>query len=178
MLKYLRYRYAKTKMTAYINGELPPNSRRFIGRLINDDECVYNEYIRQRQTKQELERQLPSFGKPEAGQMNTLWAHIQAQLNTPDAPTRSPVTRQRYSLSYALALVLCVLAILVPFAFDTSRATASTHENALETEEFTTPDSPVLKVTSVAVAARNEMLPTDTGTAGIQNTPAPETPGQ
>jgi anti-sigma factor RsiW len=179
MLKYLRYRYAKTKMTAYINGELPPSMRRFIGRLINDDERVYNEYIRQRQTKLELERQLPAFGRPEEGRLNAIWVNIQAQLNTPDAPvTPPPTARRSYSLSYGVALGLCVLALLIPFAFDASHASAAVVPQVLETEEFTTPDVTVLKVTSVAVAARSEVLPTHDVAVGIQNTPAPRTPGQ
>lgn len=180
MLKYLRYRYAKIKMAAYINDELPPNTRRFIGRLINDDERVYNEYIRQRQTQRELERQLPIFGRPDAEQLDSMWANIQTQLNTPHSPTVAlNATRQFYSLSYGVALGLCVLALMVLLTLDSGKASAAVASRLLpETVEFTTPDTPPVKLTSVAVAVRIDTLATDEVAAGLQNTPAPRTPGQ
>jgi anti-sigma factor RsiW len=181
MLKYLRYRYAKTKMTAYINGELSANTHRFVGRLINEDERVYQEYIRQRQTKQKLERELPIFGRPDAGQLNAVWANIQAEMSKPDTP---PASRPRYSLSYAVAAVMFALAVLIPFAFDASHASAaaSPQESVPETVEFTTPDTkePNAQPTSVAVAAavQTQAQVTDEVNADIQNTPAPRTLGQ
>jgi anti-sigma factor RsiW len=176
MLKYLRYRYAKIKMAAYINGELPIHTRRFIGRLINDDERVYREYIRQRQTQRDLERQLPTFGRPDAEQLDSMWANIQTQLNTPETPA---VTRQFYSLSYGVALGLCVMALMILLTFDSGRASAAVSARHLpETVEFTTPDTPPVKLTSVAVAGRFETLATDEVVTDLQNTPAPQTPGQ
>jgi anti-sigma factor RsiW len=183
MLKYLRYRYAKTKMTAYINGELSANTRRFVGRLINEDERVYQEYIRQRQTKQKLERELPTFGRPDAGQLSAVWANIQAEMRKPEKDT-PPASRPRYSLSYAVAAVMFALAVLIPFAFDASHASAaaSPQESVPETVEFTTPDNkePSAQPTSVAVAAavQTQAQVTDEVNADIQNTPAPRTLGQ
>lgn len=184
MLKYLRYRYAKTKMVAYVNGELPPNTRRFVGRLINDDERVYQEYIRQRHTKLKLERELPTLGHPDAGQLKAVWANIQAELNKPDKPDTPPVRRPRYSLSYAVAAFMFVLAVLIPLAFDASHASASTvfQKSVPETVEFTTPDTdtPHPQPTSVAfaVAVQTQAQVTDGVNADLQNTPAPRTPGK
>ncbi|MDQ7024468.1 MAG: hypothetical protein Q9P01_13315 [Anaerolineae bacterium] len=179
MLKYLRYRYAKIKMTAYINGELPTHTRRFIGRLINDDERVYNEYIRQRQTQRDLERQLPTLGRPDAERLDSMWANIQTQLNAPHSPTAPNTTGQFYSLSYGVALGLCVMALMVLLTFDSGRASAAVSARHLpETVEFTTPDTPPVKLTSVAVARRLETLATDEVATDLQNTPAPRTPGQ
>jgi anti-sigma factor RsiW len=184
MLKYLRYRYAKTKMTAYINGELPENTRRFVGRLINEDERIYNEYIRQRQTKQKLERELPTFGRPDAGQLSAVWANIQAEMSKPEKPDTPPASRPRYSLSYAVAAVMFALAVLIPFAFDASHASAaaSPQKSVPETVEFTTPDNkePSAQPTSIAVAAaiQTQAQVTDEVNADLQNTPAPRTPGE
>jgi anti-sigma factor RsiW len=181
MLKYLRYRYATAKMAAYVNGELPLKTRRFISRFLDEDPRVYEEYIRQRQTKLELERQLPVFGRPQQKQLDSIWTAIQAEMNAPDKSDITPTaTRPRYSLGYGLAVVLCALALLVPLAFDTSRANASAvPEKPLpETVEFTTPshDTPSAQPTSIAVAARTETRATD-DVADLQNTPAPHTPG-
>jgi anti-sigma factor RsiW len=184
MLKYLRYRYAKAKMAAYVNGELSPNTRRFVGRLINDDERIYNEYIRQRQTKQKLERELPTFGRPDEGQLSAVWANIQAEMSKSDKPDTPPASRPRYSLSYAVAAVMFVLAVLIPIALDASHVSAAAValKSVPETVEFTTPDTqePGAQPTSIAVAAavQTQAQVTDEVNTDLQNTPAPRTPGK
>jgi anti-sigma factor RsiW len=182
MFKYLRYRYAKTKMVAYINGELAPHTRRFVGRLINDDARVYREYILQRQTKQQLEHDLPIFGRPDAGQLNAVWANIQAEMSKPVSQQVPALgQRPRYGLSYGVALAMFILAVLLPFAFDASHAnTAASQSSVPETVEFTTPDTqkPNAQPTSVALVVQLETQATDDVASEIQNTPAPHTPGQ
>lgn len=181
MLDYLRYRYAKIKMAAFVNGELPSHTRRFIARLVDTDARVYEEYIRHRQAKQELERTLPVLGRPEVRQLDTIWAGIQAQMNTPNINRRTVPPRQRYSLSYGLAVLLGVLALLLPLAFEGGhvKASAVAQQSVPETQEFNTPseDIPPKQPTAVAMVANMASRATDI-VANLQNTPAPHTPGQ
>ena len=41
MLHYLRYRYVKMQMSAYINGELDARTRRIVARMIDQDPRCY-----------------------------------------------------------------------------------------------------------------------------------------
>lgn len=184
MLNYLRYRYAKARMPAFVNGELPPKSRRFIARLIDDDSRVYQDYIRQRQTKQELERQLPTFGRPDSGQLDALWTTIQTQISskdTADSVSRS-VSPSRYPVGYGLAMILCVVALSIPLTFDSTKASASSLPQQPQPEiavTLTTPsrDTPAAEPTTVAYVAETQPHATDNLASDLQNTPEPNTPG-
>ena len=121
LLKYLQYRYVKARMTAYLDGELPVKTRRFIARQIDENPLCYQEYIRTKQTRQELERTLPVFGKASTGQLDNLWANIQEELNQPETKTLLQ-RRPGYSLSYGVAMLVLAIIMLAPFAIDAGRA--------------------------------------------------------
>jgi hypothetical protein len=184
LLKYLRYRYIKMRMLDYLDGELPAKTRRFIARQIDENPLCYQEYIRARQTKQSIERDLSTFGRAEKRQLELIWANIQIELdsdknaNTPDS-TR---LNTHYSWGYGLATVMLAMILLAPFALDASRVNASVLPQHPLPELALTQTSPAkteaISPTSVAFAQDTQLQSTDDLSAKLQNTPEPTTPGQ
>ena len=162
IINYLKYRYVKTRMTAYLDGELSDQSRRFIARQIDENPLCYREYIQAKQSKQELERSLPSFGQAEAGQLDKIWANIQSELNQPEAiPVTRVMPRQNYSLSYGVAMLILAIIMLTPFAIDASRSNISPvpqHPLPEESVNLTLPAStPDAEARVIAFAVNTEV---------------------
>lgn len=176
VLKYLQYRYFKARLAAYLDGELPVKTRRFIARQIDENPLAYQEYLRARQTKQELESSLPIFGKPEIGQLDAIWANIQDELQKEARPSLTKKLRPHYSLGYGLAVMLIALLLLAPFALDVQRVTASAAPNELVPNLVTT--IPATTAVPTIVALMGELRVTDDLSSPLQNTPATHTPGQ
>lgn len=104
--------YCKTRMTAYVNGELPLHARRRMARYIDECPQCYAEYIRQRHVQQELVNQIAAIGKPDAGQLDRIWSAIQLDMK-PARPNRA-YFQMRYGLVtlavfFALALPLLLI---------------------------------------------------------------------
>lgn len=181
ILKYLKYRYVKARMSAYLDGDLSPQSRRFISRQIDENSNCYRLYIDSKQTKQALERELPVLGKPDAGQLEALWTTIQTELKQPD----SQVIRHRpnYSLSYGVAFVVLIIILLAPLALDTrlGYVTPLTDyplpvvDTVQTTSPATTPDANVQAI-ALVVQTEADIVATRRATVPLQNTPAPHTP--
>ena len=107
----LKYRYCKARMTAYLNGELSPGARRRMARYIAECPDCYAEYLRQLDLTRELESRVGGFGTPGVGQLDRIWANIEAEITTP-APA-PPVRRRR--ARYGLVLLMLLLATLLPW---------------------------------------------------------------
>ncbi len=180
LVKYLQFRYVKARMTAYLDGDLPVKTRRFIARQIDENPLCYREYIRAKQTRQEIERTLPVFGKADSGQLDNLWANIQAELNQPETESVPMSHRPGYSLSYGVAMLILVIIMLAPFAIDAGRSSISPESHSLpehltgQTSPASTPDA---EFRAVAVAVNTEVQVTSASRIPLQNTPAPRTPG-
>ncbi len=185
LLNYLKYRYVKARMTAYLDGELSTKSRHFVARQIDENPLCYREYILAKQSKQELERSLPMFGKADRAQLDNLWANIQTELNQPDelaTPLRR-VHRPSYSLSYGVAALLLAILLLTPFAIDVSRASISPipeqpspEETVGVTSRAGTP-APVSTAIALAADTTSHVQTTLQSEIPLQNTPASRTPG-
>lgn len=179
LLRYLRYRYVKARMAAYLDGELPVKTRRFIARQIDENPLCYQEYIRARQTKQTLERELPVFGRAGQKQLDAIWANIQAEMQTRE--TRPVVTnRPRYTWGYGLAAIVFAMILLAPFALDASRVNAATIPQHPLPEvaviETLPAQTAAIHSTAVALAEITDVQSTDDLSARLQNTPEPNTP--
>jgi anti-sigma factor RsiW len=133
MLNYLKRRYARARMTAYINGDLSSNGRRIVSEQIDASPDVYRAYIAHKRIKQAMERDLPAFGQPDADRLETLWSSIETELTAAghqpeavQAPSHQP-GRSGLSLRYryGLALVLCLLVLLLPMSLDSGSVQAS-----------------------------------------------------
>lgn len=86
LLLYLRTLYCKTRMVAYVNGELPPAARRRMARYIERYPTCYAEYIRQREAARELNFRMPLVGQPEKAALDRIWAAVQSELDTGSQP--------------------------------------------------------------------------------------------
>lgn len=180
MLTYLRYRYVKSQMAAYVNGELAPQQRRFVARMIEQDDRCYTEYIRQRETQRELERGLPMFGRADTRQLDALWHDIQAELNTSPTPDPRSQETSGLSLGYGLAVGLCAMALLLPFVFDTHKASAldipQQPAPAFEATVTVPQHTDEQKVATVSTdTIQTGLIPIQTERVHLQHTPEPNT---
>jgi anti-sigma factor RsiW len=172
LLKYLKYRYVKARLAAYLDGELPAKTRRFIARQIDENPLAYREYIRARQTKQVLDDALPSFGKAEAGQLKAVWANIQSELQNTEKPMRSRPVRSHFSFGYGLAVAFFALLLISPFAFDAHRVSASSVPSQPSPEELQTTSPAITEAQATAVAFVGDVQGTDDlRSNNLQNTP-------
>jgi anti-sigma factor RsiW len=166
LLKYLKYRYVKARLAAYLDGELADKTRRFIAREIDENPLAYREYIRAKQTKQELERLLPVFAKPEAGQLNAIWANIQSELQKEEKPLRAK-PRPQFSFAYGMAMMLVAMLMLAPLAFNAQVVNADSVPSQPSPEILVTvPATTEAQGTTVALGATDDLRSNT-----LQNTP-------
>lgn len=186
MLNYLRYRYAKARMAAFVDGQLPQNTRRFVARLIDEDPRCYQEYIRLRENKQTLERDLPRLGRPDAGTLDALWHSIEQEMTAPADPAPA-ATRQRYavlSLRYGVGVLLLLWALILPALWSGGTASPvqsmtrqpSPVRNITLTPATAAQDTPEAAPTLVALMAQTETHATAKLETDLHNTPASATP--
>jgi len=110
---WLKYRYTKARMVAYLNGDLPSHVRQRMARYIDGDKRCYAEYVRQKQAAQEIERDLPRFGTPDAARLNAIWTQIETELTA--SPASQPrVIRKRYVFGYGMAMAVMLLILIAP----------------------------------------------------------------
>jgi len=184
MLRFLRYRYAKTRLAAFIDGELPISSRRLIARMIDEDRRIYEEYLRFRQTREMLQRDMPILGRTNPDQLTSMWENIQIQLQTPASVSeQKSTTYRRTSLSYSLVVGFCSIAFLLPVFWGTGDVSdiAIPHQQPqpeMAMKTITPSNMPLIEATAVAVVAQSFPESTDGAFSHLDNTPAPKTPGQ
>jgi anti-sigma factor RsiW len=107
-----RYRYCKARMAAYLNGELPIDVQRRVGRYIDQCDACYQEYTRQRALQRELQATLPALGTPGDERLSRMWAGIQQNLHSPPRQRQSAF-QLRYGLATLLMLVLVFSTLLI-----------------------------------------------------------------
>lgn len=123
-----KYRYCKVHMAKYLSGELSDTTRRRIARYIDESRDCYEEYLRQRQVTDQLQRNLPTFGRPDSQRLANIWVTLQSEL----APTTGalPIHNNYYffgnsTFGHSLFMALLAAVLLLPLAigFHTSVAT-------------------------------------------------------
>lgn len=183
MLQYLRYRYVKARMTAYINGELSQPARRYVARQIDSDAHCRAEYTRQQAIKEAVEYKLPAMGRPEKVQLDSMWANIQTQLadnSLHEVPANAHAMQPTYSLGYALAVFLCVFGILLPFSFKVDGSEAIIVEQPVPQTEIevavTSVDATQQVDRVVAFASWTQPGSTPAPDNNLHNTPSAQTP--
>lgn len=174
MISWLRYRYTKARMTAYLNGQLSVQSRRQIARYIDTDSRCYREYMTHRRIHDELQRQLPVFGAPSPSGLDSIWHGIQDEL---DQPQTRPRPRRRYAMGYGMAVLLFVLAMTLPNwlreKFDASTAMPTQPAPLLVSNKTPAPIDRTGYVMMHHAAALTLTEPGQTEALLLQNTPAP-----
>jgi anti-sigma factor RsiW len=116
---FFKIRYAKSRMVAYVNGELPPAARRRMARYIEQYPVVYTEYLHQRNAVRELEWKLPLVGQAEKPTLDRMWSAIQSELH--QTPPRRSMRLPNFSLRYGVVAFATVLAFALPLSYGGSR---------------------------------------------------------
>jgi len=174
MIKF-KYRYCKVHMAQYLSGDLSDTTRRRIARYIDECGDCYNEYIRQRNLANELERALPSFGRPSAQKLDNMWASIQAELAQPSETQSTMLYRPQRPLTwgYGLVMVMVALLLLTPLI-------VGHHASASPVQLPPQPQAFVVLKTPTVVAENNRVVLASITQPSIpmqfpllQNTPAP-----
>jgi hypothetical protein len=117
MFAWLKVRYCRARLAAYLNHELPPHARRRVARYIEEEPACYAEYIRQRDLQRELIDHMAYFGQSQNEQLSRMWTAIQMELSPAARPRpviQSPRTR------YGLAGMAAAFLIAVPVSLGSS----------------------------------------------------------
>ena len=114
MIKF-KYRYCKVHMAKYLSGDLSDLTRRRIARFIDESQDCYEEYLRQREVSDQLQRTLPSFGRPDSQRLDNIWMSLQSEL-APAAAGRLPCPSNLGNTPYghSLSMVLLAAILLLP----------------------------------------------------------------
>ncbi|MBC8099104.1 MAG: hypothetical protein H7Y11_06650 [Armatimonadetes bacterium] len=148
LLNYLRLRYTKARMVAYLHGELPPAARRRVARYIDRYPACYAEYAKQRDAVRELSFRLPLVGQAETPDFTRMWSAIQTQLASDSAPRRQHPRMgmvSRLQLQYGAVGLVLALVLLLPVTFSGTRGaltvSAAQPVPATATAEANTPSA-------------------------------------
>ncbi|MDE2821090.1 MAG: hypothetical protein OXT68_06905 [Chloroflexota bacterium] len=128
MIKF-KYRYCKVHMAKYLSGDLSDVTRRRIARFIDESQDCYEEYLRQREITEQLQRNLPVFGRADSQRLDNIWVSLQSEL-APAATGALP--HPSYPASYPgntpigqslfMALLAAILLLPLAIGFHTSVA--------------------------------------------------------
>ena len=171
-----KYRYCKVHMARFVSGDLSEAVRRRVGRYIDECEHCQREYRHHREFALKLERNLPTFGRPNALRLDQLWSSLQTELQAPAKQTiwisdfASPSSMQ---FSYGLVMLAISIALLLPMVI-------GFHSSLLPVDLPRAPHSVSIDRTpDTQLAARSYIVATaQANTRGsqpnLQNTPAPD----
>jgi anti-sigma factor RsiW len=109
----LKCRYARARIPAFINQELPVNARRYVARHLDECPACRAQFESQKTLRHTLMAEVPRLGKPTSGTLENVWSRIAADLQAPPpAPTRTPFC----TAAYGFAAALFGLGMLLPLA--------------------------------------------------------------
>lgn len=119
MIKF-KHRYCKVHMAKYLSGDLSDITRRRIARFIDESQDCYDEYLRQREITDQLQRSLPVFGRPDSQRLDNIWMSLQSEL-APATPGVMSYSRAYQFLGnapvgHSLFMVLLAAVLLLPLA--------------------------------------------------------------
>lgn len=109
----LKYHYCKRRMTAYLNGELPPAVRRRVARYIDEHPRCADLYRQQRHVSRELHATMPVFGRPSSADLERVWVGVQAGLEPRQAARVASAPRLRYGVGVLAMIALLWLPLLL-----------------------------------------------------------------
>ncbi len=103
-----KYWYCKSRMIAYLDGELSAVARRRVARYIDECPACYAEYRQQREMRREIDAALPAFGRPTDDQLQRIWSGIQAAITAPEPQPRLALPRLQWG---ALMVVIGIMIV-------------------------------------------------------------------
>lgn len=110
----LKCRYARARIPAFINQELPINARRYVARHLDECPACRAQFEAQKTLRQTLMAEVPRLGQPTSSALENVWSRIAADLQAPAAPlpTRTPFR----TAAYGFAAALFGLGMMLPLA--------------------------------------------------------------
>lgn len=173
MIKF-KYRYCKVHMAQYLSGDLSDTTRRRIARYIDECEDCYNEYIRQRNLANKLERELPIMGRPSEQKLDNIWSAIQSELELPDTESSMLTYKPRRNMTfgYGLVMLMMILILLAPLVigYHTSVSSVDLPPRPQTANIVKTPTT-IAQNTEIVAAVTQSTVPLRFPL--LQNTPAP-----
>lgn len=114
----LKCRYARARIPAFINQELPINARRYVARHLDECPACRAQFEAQKTLRQTLMAEVPRLGQPASGALENVWSRIAADLQAPAAshPLRTPFRTAVYGFSAALVGLTMMLPMAAHFA--------------------------------------------------------------
>jgi anti-sigma factor RsiW len=110
----LKCRYARARIPAFINQELPINARRYVARHLDECPACRAQFEAQKTLRHTLMAEVPRLGQPTSGALENVWSRIAADLQAPAVPP-PPRTPFR-TAAYGFAAALFGLGMLLPLA--------------------------------------------------------------
>ena len=121
LINFLKYRYCKSRMVAFIHSELSSASRQRVARYIDECSACYAEYAHQKNIQRKLIDQIPVLGQPKPDQLDRMWAAIQGEMQ-PSQPRVRPL----YPTRYGLVTLALMLMLIMPLIFQGGRVSLIT----------------------------------------------------
>ena len=113
----LKCRYTRSRMTAFINQELPINARRYVARHLDECAACRAQFEAQKTLRQTLMAEVPRLGQPSVGALQNVWARIADDLQAPaPAPVRTPFRTAACGFAAALFGLGMMLPLAAQFA--------------------------------------------------------------
>ena len=141
---------------------LSPKMQRRVGQHLDTCPVCYAAYLAQRDLSSELSASLTRIGQPSVPQLGRMWSAIQTDIQRP-----RPVPR-RSTGRYGVALLILVLALLLPWSLDQQPVVRAI------------PNHPVAPASTADVTAAPTLVAMATPVATVNSTyakiPAAETP--
>lgn len=167
----LQCHYTRARIPAFINQELPLQTRRYVGRHLDRCPACRAKYEQQKTVKQELVRALPRFGQPDNLALERIWNHIQAELKPEPPPKRAPISFKSYSMGGLVAGLLLIL--LLPLAGSAGSMAVPNHPSPQTLALTETPTNRVADAAPTRIAIMAQTAPSKTDAPNIlDNTPA------
>lgn len=125
MIKF-KHRYCQVHMAKYLSGDLSDVARRRIARFIDECQDCYDEYLRQREIRDQLQRNLPVLGRPDAQRLDSIWMSLQSEL-APAGAAKSPATglMGNTPMGQSLFMVLLAAILLLPLSIGLQTSVAA-----------------------------------------------------
>ena len=112
----LTCRYIQSRIPAFVDGELSVETRRFIGRHLDQCQDCKTRYMQQRDAIRHIEREMPTFVRPEQTMLNDVWSRIENDLQTvtPSPEALAQPVAMRPKMRYGFAAAVFLLALMLP----------------------------------------------------------------
>lgn len=155
--RLLACRYYHSKLDAFVDGRLSPRARRRLARHMDHCPACYRAYTRRRDLQQDLRQTVPLVGRDHAPDFDRIWGAVRTELPQPRRP----------QFRYGVAVLLLLLALLVPFTMGNHELTRVIPEHPVphaepstETPERT--DEPQMMATVAASSTMASSLAQET----------------